>query len=660
MVVEKVSSHVAVGDIAVHPGDDVVIPVNVTFDDGVLFNGFVDVIMPDGSVMGVEIVNGSGNVVGAVPYDSEGNYSIVVSYRGDGRYLPSNATGSLVVEKVPTNVAVGNITAYLGENVTIPINVSADDGVLFNGNVTIMFPDGSIQSVEIINGTGNASWIIPNEKVSQYGDAVSFAGDNRYLPSNATGIISVILVDVELNITVDKSLVYYGDVVEFVITVRNNGPGGVTEVTVVNVIPEEFEYISHNCSDINYQSAKGVLMVSAAAQSYDPSTGIWYVGDLANGEEAKLSILAHANFIGTKNVTSSISIAETEYAGNNASVNVTVIPVPTHIGVENVTAHPGENITVAVNVTADDDVPFSGDITVILPDGSSQTVEIVNGAGNVNWTVPDGYEGKYPVNATFDGNNRYLPSQGQGTVSIERARMEFIVENITTRPGNDNIIPIDIITGDGVPFNGNVVVELPDGTVKTVEIINGSGAVNWVVPSDYLGDYNYTVKFAGNDRYLPSNTKGIITVAPKVPVKITVGKITAKPGAKVTIPIEVTPEDGSLFNGNVTVTLPDGTKKTVEIINGKGSVDWRVPEDYNGTYKVIVTFDGDDTYAAANATGVVNVTPDVAPEPVNPSNETANPSVKEKISADSNATGNPILALLMVLAILGISIKRRK
>ena len=489
------------------------------------------------------------------------------TFDGNDRYLPSNGTGSVTVERVPTHITVGNVTASPGDNVTIPVTVTADDNLPFNGNITVVLPDGSRQTVEIINGSGNIYWTIPDDYDGNYSDVFTFEGNDYYLPSNATGIITVLLIDVQLNITVDKSLVYYGDMVEFTITVRNNGPGNATEVTVVNIIPKEFIYISDSFGDVNYQDTENMLMASSTIQSYDPATGVWYIGDLASGEESKLTILARANFIGTKQVNSSVSIAEieTNYTNNNGTADVTVIQVPTHISADNVTAHPGDEVNIPINVTADDDVPFNGNVTVTLPDGSNQTVEIVNGSGSVDWNVPyDFKEGDYPVNATFDGNDRYLPSNGTGIVAVE-----------------------------------------------------------------------------------------------KVPTAITVGNVTVKPGEKVNIPIIVTTGDGSQFNGNVTVKLPDGSTKVVEIINGVGSVTWTVPNDYDGIFAVYVSFDGDNYYLPSNGTGFITVIPDAPVTPVTPVTPEHAP-VKENISMDSKATGNPLMVLLVVLALLGVNTRRKK
>ncbi len=68
--------------------------------------------------------------------------------------------------------------------------------------------------------------------------------------------------------------------------------------------------------------------------------------------------------------------------------------------------YPGDEVIVPVNITSDDGIPFNGNVTVTLPDGSNQTVEIVNGGSDVTWTIPKDYvPGIYPDNATFDGGH---------------------------------------------------------------------------------------------------------------------------------------------------------------------------------------------------------------------------------------------------------------
>ena len=164
-----------------------------------------------------------------------------------------------------------------------------------------------------------------------------------------------------------------------------------------------------------------------------------------------------------------------------------------------------------------------------------------------------------------------------------------------------------------------------------------------------------------------------VSVVPKISVKISVDNVTAYPGDEVSIPIVVTADDGTLFNGNLTVTLPDGSTQNVEIIGGKGNIAWTIPMGYEGDYPITASFEGNNIYLPANGTGFITVIPDtpvtpddpVNPEtPVNPDAQVnpetpENPSVKAEVPMDNKATGNPLIALLMVLALLGIRIKRK-
>ena len=118
-------------------------------------------------------------------------YPDTIKFNGSDKYLPANGTGEIiVVSKVSVIISVDNVTAYPNTEITIPINVTADDNKAFSGNISVTFPDGSSQTVEIINGTGNATWIVPKDyNPAKYNVTTEFEGNNKYLPSNGTGFI---------------------------------------------------------------------------------------------------------------------------------------------------------------------------------------------------------------------------------------------------------------------------------------------------------------------------------------------------------------------------------------------------------------------------------------------------------------------------------------
>ena len=624
-----IPTNTTVGNATGYPGEEVTIPVNVTAEDGNPINGNVTITLPDGTNKTVEIINGTGTTTWTIPDDYvPGDYPDNASYPGNETYLPSKGTGVVTVLPIPTNTTVGNVTGYPGDEVTIPVNVTADDDKPFNGNVTITLPDGSNKTVEIVNGTGNTTWTIPDDYVpGTYPDNATFPGNDQYLPSNGTGVVEVLPL-IPTNTTVGNVTGYPGD-----------------EVTIpINVTADDGIPFNGN---ITFTFPDGTNTTVEIVNGTGTTT--WTIpDDYVPGDYPD-----NATFDGRH-----------PYLPSNGTGIVTVLPIPTEVTIGNVTAYPGENVTIPINVTTLDGVPFNGDVAVVMPDNSTQIVSIVNGTGIITWHVPEDYTpDKYPDTIRFPGTEKYAPSNGTGIIEVVKIPTHITVGNVTTFAGREVTIPINVTADDGKPFNGNVTITLPDGTTKTVEIINGQGSTTWFVPYDYTPDkYPDTVKFAGDNKYLPSEGKGTITVI-KIPVDIIVGNVTVHPGEKVVIPIKVIPHDGSIFNGKITVELPDGTLQTIEIINGKGNVHWTVPEDYvPGDYLVKAHSDETNIYYPANGTGIITVI--VEPPVPDDGNKTHKDiPAKKDLPKDSLAkyeTGNPIMALLAVLALLGVGIKRRK
>ncbi len=80
--------------------------------------------------------------------------------------------------------------------------------------------------------------------------------------------------DLSLTKTVSNPNPQDGDIINYTITVTNSGPGNATGVEVTDILP----------SGVIYQSN------SASHGSYNPTTGIWWIGNLASGSSATLTI----------------------------------------------------------------------------------------------------------------------------------------------------------------------------------------------------------------------------------------------------------------------------------------------------------------------------------------------------------------------------------
>ncbi|WP_458456142.1 hypothetical protein [Methanobrevibacter sp.] len=643
----KIPTYISVENVTAYPGMNVTIHINVTTDENKAFSGNATIQFPDGSIQTVIITNGNGNVKWFVLENHiPGVYNDTVSYSGDNIYLASSGNGTITVESIPTTVVVENVIVKAGQNVTITVNVTTDNNNPFNGDITVTLPNGSAENVEVIDGSGEVVWYVPEDYGGNYSVSADYSGNEIYLPSYATGIVNVI-PKISIDISVSNETAYPDSDVTVTINVTaEDGKPFNGEVTVI--MPDgstQTVEIVDGVASSSLQVSRFDLL-AASTSTIGTGTADWHVpGSYAPGNYPVL-----AEFEGND-----------DYFAANGTGNIEVIPIPTEIKVDSdVTGRPGQNVAIPINVTSDDNKPFNGVVAVTLPDGSNQTVEIIDGSGNAIWPIPEDYNGTYEYTVNYPGNETFLPSNATGSINvIPKVAVDINAGLEVAYPGDEVSIPIEFIAEDGTPVNANVTISLDDGTTQNVEIIEGKGNIAFSVPRDYVpGEYNFTVYFDGNDDYLPSNGTATVIVV-QLPVDIIVGNVTAKPGDNITIPIKVIPHNGFEFNGNVTVELPDGTKKVVEIIAGEGSADWNVPNNYRGVFQVNVISNETEVYCPANGTGFITVIPEEPP--VDNGTVTAHKEVKpQNGSLAKYETGNPILALLAVLTLLGVSIKRKK
>ena len=615
-----------------------------------------------------------GNITKVLKDLAPGEYTIVAEHISDDYYTGIKSTADFTVYDLQVNKTTDDVEVLVEENVTYTIPI-ANLGPKNLSDIKIIecVPDGFVlidysDDWEIISRDGNNITFryIGNNGILEGNSNIALVltfnatkdgkfNNTVFLSSNETSLRQAnssneTTVHPYCNLTVDKThnvtgTAYVDDLIEFIINVTNDGPSVATDINVTDILDGAFEIIEvRNGTYVSYR---------------DDHKVVWVIPSLAKSQSTYVSLLVKVTKAGTFNNTATVESPISETV--NDTVNVTAEEIPTNITLTNITAHAGDEIDIPINVSDDAGIPFNGTVVITLPDGTNKTVEIVNGTGNTSWTIPKDYvPGNYSYSVKYDGDYKYLPSQATGNINVLKVPVDIIVADIEGKPGETVPIIINVVPDDGSIFNDNVTVKLPDGTEVTVEIVNGTGNTSWTIPKGFApGNYTYSVEFGGDEKYLPSQAEANATVN-KVPVDIIVGDVNGKPGERVSIPIQVVPEDGSVFNGYVTVKLPDGTKKVVKITNGKGNVDWMIPKDYKGDYKVAVSFDGDDYYCPANGTGSIHVTPD-NPDNNNTDNSTDdNHTDSPKTVLQAHPTANPIFLFLLSLILGTLTLRKRK
>jgi uncharacterized repeat protein (TIGR01451 family) len=189
------------------------------------------------------------------------NYTITLTNNG-----PVDATGVVVSDYLPPGVT------YISSNADGGSYDTADDN--WNvGNIA----DGATLTLVIkakVNKETGALKIDNNPSVI-YADQP----DSNLNNNTATASLTVNGSDLSISNAEDSAAPKEGGTVNFTVTVVNNGPLDDTGVTATAVVPPGLTYVSN----------------SPDQGTYDPATGIWTVGNIANGVTLRLNIEVTVN-----------------------------------------------------------------------------------------------------------------------------------------------------------------------------------------------------------------------------------------------------------------------------------------------------------------------------------------------------------------------------
>jgi uncharacterized repeat protein (TIGR01451 family) len=201
---------------------------------------------------------GSGVANFSLDDDSDGTLSNIQSFTGlsDGAYSFTEAT---VANWMLTGISCTGAT-----NSTVTTNATGVDITLSNGEsiiCTFYNNNHTCPSGQILNQVV----VTANEDESTYANN----SDEACLEVATSSDVDLALTKVASPTSVNS-----GDTVTYAITITNSGPGDATGVEVTDQLPTGVTYSTHNASQGTFTSG----------------TGIWTVGDLANGASATLTI----------------------------------------------------------------------------------------------------------------------------------------------------------------------------------------------------------------------------------------------------------------------------------------------------------------------------------------------------------------------------------
>lgn len=392
--------------------------------------------------------------------------------------IVSNTTEPNVGSQVTFTLTAGNNGPIQGTNIEVeailPSGYSISGVTINNGNYNSVTGVWTIPTLN--NGQTSTLTIIANVLAQgDYDFPVSILGFefDPVLSNNQDEIRidAVPVADISITKTIDNTNPIVGATVTFTINGINNGPSDATGAVLSDLLPTGYTYVSH----------------SVPSGTYNPSNGIWAIGDVPNLASGQITITAIVNANGDYTNTASITSNEldTNLANNSSSVTPTVIQVS----------------DLVINKTVDNSTPNVGSEVVF-------TINITNNGPNNNTDVlvtdllPDGYT--YISHVVSSGN--YDQNTGQWTIGNLSASANRTMQ--ITALVNDNGTYLNTATVVGTNFDNDLTNNSSNATTNPVKVadLEVTKTVNNTTPN--VGD---TVIFAINLKNNgPSNATNVI------------------------------------------------------------------------------------------------------------------------------------------------------
>lgn len=439
-------------------------------------------------------------IVTAAPHRIGDNVEFLITAVNNG---PSDATGINIVDKLPSGYTLFSATPSSG-------TYNASNGLWNLGGLTNT-SNATLTVIASINAAGNYTNVAEVTKVDQLDPNGIIHGNNtpNEIDQSDVTIAPVKIVDLVTTKTVDKSNPNQGDIVQFTITVVNNGPSTATGVNLTDNLPAGLAYVSH-------------VATGGTINTY--SGGLWNIGNINIGSSATLLINARVTAAGTVSQTPIVNTV-TPAAGNESDpttvgddlteqIIVTSSDLVTEKTVSKSNPSEGETITYSIRVTNNGPSDATGvRLTDILPIGvtyvsNNQGADYNYGSGiwtignlangatkvlDINVIINSGSAGKTIVNTTTAAKGDQSDPTTVGddlteTIIVQNGAdvvLTKVVNNSTPNIG-ETVTYTVTVTNKGTTLVTNLVVkdDLPAG-LTFVSATPGKGV--WTTPNWTVG-----------------------------------------------------------------------------------------------------------------------------------------------------------------------------
>ena len=310
------------------------------------------------------------------------NVSFTLTLANDG---PNDATGVTVRDQLPAGLTFVSASPAADYDAASGIWTV---GMIGNGATRSLFVTARVdQAGPITNVAQVASSDQPDPDSAPNNDGGTQAEDDE-----AAATVTGVQADLALTKTASSAATPVGQNVTFTLMLSNSGPSAATGVRVTDRLPAGLTFVSAN-----------------PAADYNSATGVWTIGNVANGGTKMLQVVATVTgagpFVNVAEVTASDQPDPDSAPGNNdpseddqgsATVGGTAIDLSVTKTVMPQTIRAGENATYTVTVRNDGSLDATGVVlSDVLPTGLTFVSD--NPAGDYNAGTSTWAAGSIPI-----------------------------------------------------------------------------------------------------------------------------------------------------------------------------------------------------------------------------------------------------------------------
>ena len=509
--------------------------ITVTFDEKIT-DGTISIFLNDKNYS-ADVVEGTATLT--IQNLTADDYTGYLIYDGRNYYADQEQI-RFSVAKRDVFLAINVTNHTYGEVVEITVNVTADNGLINEGEVIFTF--NNTRYVKPV-ADGIAELEIPKLNAGDYISEIRFNGQSNYKSKTKNATFSVAKKIV--SIIVKSENITYGD----------------KETITVNIVDDDGPV------------REGMVLLELNDKQY--------VGVVDNETITFEFLKLDAN-----NYTCNVNYNGGDNYNNPTQISLFSVAkrdVDFSLNYTNITY--GDVLRLSVNVTSNN-TPVNVGNVIIQSGDKNYAAKVENGTAIVE--IPDLDAGRFLANVTFNGgDNYYSKIQSISADVFIRIIDGFAVDFNNITYGDILKIGVNVISNNYTVLGGNVIIAV-NGENYTAEVNDGFALIE--IPNLDAGTYDANVSFDGGNNFNrvvePVSfevSQGIADVSFKV--------INTVYGDTLKVVVDVTSDDAPVNEGNVSIMINNGIF-IAKVENGSAIIE--IPNLNAGTYGGNITYSSDN------------------------------------------------------------------